>query len=285
VSSLYVKLDVNYDDDPAIIEAGEKAELLFVRGLVLAKRTLSDGFIADAQLPRTGLSGVAARAKRLVEVGLWVRDEDRGGYWIRSWSKRNPSKADVEQLVETRRENGRKGGLASGAARRSKQGASPDPNQLASDDAKQGAAATPEQPANPEQSRAETEQSKTPLGAAVPATQDSDGAPPGQKRPRDEIWDTMLEVCGLTGQEPTSSARGAWNRAAAELRGLKVTPDEIRTTAAAYRRQWPNVSLTPTALSRRWAEAQALTPPPDPVRRPEYFDLDAHYASTEGVAS
>ena len=97
-SNLYVKLDASSDDDPKILTAGEKAEVLYVRGLCLAKRILSDGFIADVHLPRFGLSNVNQRAKKLVEVGLWERVE--GGYVIVSWLKHNNSKNEVEAIKE-----------------------------------------------------------------------------------------------------------------------------------------------------------------------------------------
>ena len=97
-SNLYVKLDASYDDDPKILLAGEKAEVLYLRGLCLAKRILSDGFIADVHLPRFGLSGVQSRAKKLVEVGLWERAE--GGYLIRAWLKHNSSRDEVEAIKE-----------------------------------------------------------------------------------------------------------------------------------------------------------------------------------------
>lgn len=271
-SSLYVKLDVNYDDDPAIIEAGEKAELLYLRGLALAKRTLSDGFIADVQLGRMGLPGVKARAQRLVDVNLWIRDDDLGGYVIRTWSKRNKSKAEVEQLVETRAEAGKKGGIASGQSRRGKQ--------LASDSANQSAEPNPNQTPNPETEQRQSRAEQQPLGDAVPAPQETTGPPARPPRPPDPIWEALIDVCGLSGQEPTPSARGAWNKAAAELRGLKATPDEIRDHARAFRRRWPDVSMTPSALARRWAEAVADTPTPDPVRTVEIFDLDDHYERT-----
>lgn len=104
---LYVKLDASYPDDEKIILAGEKAELLYVRGLCLAKRILSDGFIADAHLPRFGLQGVEARARRLCQVGLWRRDDDAGGYWISSWLKHNPSAGQVAEIREKRRHAGK----------------------------------------------------------------------------------------------------------------------------------------------------------------------------------
>jgi hypothetical protein len=83
---LHVALDVDYADDEAIILAGEKAELLYVRALCTAKKSLSDGFVADAQIARYGLTGWQQRARRLVDVGLWRRDPTRAGYWILGWT-------------------------------------------------------------------------------------------------------------------------------------------------------------------------------------------------------
>lgn len=77
-------------------------------------------------------------------------------------------------------------------------------------------------------------------------------APPRKKRDPDPIWDALLEACGI--DEVTESARGAYNKAAGDLRGLNADPSEIRRRAAIYRGQWPIASLTPTALVRRWGE-------------------------------
>lgn len=104
--SLYVKLDTSYADDEKVILAGERAEVLYVRSLCLAKRILSDGFIADAHLPRFGLPSHAARAKKLCEVGLWRRDDAAGGYWIVSWLKHNPSAREVDRKRSKASEDG-----------------------------------------------------------------------------------------------------------------------------------------------------------------------------------
>lgn len=102
---LHVQLAVDYADDDKIIEAGEKAELLYVRGIAFCKRNWqTDGFISDGQLERVvaaGLPGAKARAKRLVDVGLWVRVEDDllgngRGYRVLAWLKHNPSRAEIE---------------------------------------------------------------------------------------------------------------------------------------------------------------------------------------------
>lgn len=89
------------------------------------------------------------------------------------------------------------------------------------------------------------------------ASDDAKGLP--KERPKDQIWDTMLAVCGLNGSKPTLSERGAWNKSAQALRAVNATPREIQARAVAYRKRWPNVSLTPTSLARRWSECVADT--------------------------
>jgi hypothetical protein len=97
----FAPLSAHYYDDDAVIAAGEKAEVLFTRGLAFASRKPNDGFISDLQLTTFRLPGVAARAKRLCEVGLWERVEDDllgtgTGYRISAWLKHNASKAEIE---------------------------------------------------------------------------------------------------------------------------------------------------------------------------------------------
>lgn len=97
----FAPLSANYYDDDAIIAAGEKPELAYLRGLAFAARRPLDGFISDRQLATLRLPGITARAKVLVEVGLWVPAEDDllgtgTGYRIRSWLKHNASKDEIE---------------------------------------------------------------------------------------------------------------------------------------------------------------------------------------------
>jgi len=77
---------------------------------------------------------------------------------------------------------------------------------------------------------------------------------PRPARERDEVWDSLLEACGVDTNQIPSSARGAYNRAVADLKAIGATPNEIRRRAAVFRGQWRDMSLTPTALARRWAE-------------------------------
>jgi hypothetical protein len=110
---LFVPLDVNYSDDPKILEVGYRAELLYVRSLAIAKRLASDGAIHRNHLYRIGADieddGGACMmwdlAKELVRAGLWVEDGD--GWVIAAWDRWNLTAAEVEE---------RKRGKARGAA-------------------------------------------------------------------------------------------------------------------------------------------------------------------------
>lgn len=107
----YAPLSSRYYKDDAVILAGERAELLYVRGLAFCAEVLTDGFISDAQLSRfvgAGLSGVATRAKQLADCDLWQRDDERGGWWVISWLKWNQSRDEINDKL--RADSDRKGG-------------------------------------------------------------------------------------------------------------------------------------------------------------------------------
>lgn len=91
-----------------------------------------------------------------------------------------------------------------------------------------------------------------------------DGKPLEHERPvrkQDPIWDALLAVCGVETGNVTRSARGAYNKSAADLRLLKATPEDIQDHAEVFRTLWPHVTLTPTALVRRWAETMPRKKP------------------------
>lgn len=105
----YAKLLANYAADDAIIAAGEKAELLFVRGLAFCATSDSDGYITDGQLLRVvgaGMRDAVARAKTLVREGLWERVED--GYQVRSWMKIHETAEEKGRARATDRERKRR---------------------------------------------------------------------------------------------------------------------------------------------------------------------------------
>jgi hypothetical protein len=93
----YAPLAATYFTDDDVMEAGEEAELLYVRGLAFcAGNPASDGYITDKQVTRVvgaGMSALTERVQALVAVGLWERLP--GGYAIRSWLKWNKSAEEL----------------------------------------------------------------------------------------------------------------------------------------------------------------------------------------------
>jgi hypothetical protein len=94
----YAPLSAHYYKDDAIAQAGERAELLYVRGLAFCADVITDGHISDVQLTRfvgVGMSDAKKRAEKLVEVGLWERNGC--GFIVRNWHKWNLSKAEIAE--------------------------------------------------------------------------------------------------------------------------------------------------------------------------------------------
>lgn len=101
--------------------------------------------------------------------------------------------------------------------------------------------------------------SESDLGTFPPDRKGEEGkgediAPKGANG-KDVLWEAMLKGCGIPlTAKPTGSERGAWNKALKDLRGAGATEQDIVRRCQAYRKLWPAVSLTPTALARRWNE-------------------------------
>jgi len=88
---------VGYYRDPAIIRAGEKAEVLYLRALAFTNDDQTDGHIDDAQLPlfTVGLGSLKPRIAALEREGLWQRNGS--GWNVRNWSKWNRTRAEIEE--------------------------------------------------------------------------------------------------------------------------------------------------------------------------------------------
>jgi hypothetical protein len=63
-----------------------------------------------------------------------------------------------------------------------------------------------------------------------------------------------MVACGVDTTQITKSSRGAYNSAVKDLREVEATPAHVTLRARRFRQQWPGVTLTPTALVRRWGE-------------------------------
>lgn len=77
---------------------------------------------------------------------------------------------------------------------------------------------------------------------------------PATTRPRDLLWDAVMFACEIDPDTISASARGAYNRAIRDLRAINATPEQVAEKAAGWRRSWSAVTMTPTALARRWSE-------------------------------
>jgi hypothetical protein len=105
----------------------------------------------------------------------------------------------------------------------------------------------------------------------------ADKPPESVTRKKDNLFETVAEVCGIGLTTLTRTARGQLNKAAKELREIDATDEQVRHKAKAYKAQYPNATLTPTALIKHWssfAELEKKHARPsvwDTYERPEYY--------------
>jgi hypothetical protein len=90
--SLFVKLDVNYVNNPKVIKAGLAGTGLHTKALCLAKATETDGWLDRSLLYREGADDALIDA--LIELRLFEADGDRVRPW--DWHDRNPSQAAID---------------------------------------------------------------------------------------------------------------------------------------------------------------------------------------------
>lgn len=86
-----------------------------------------------------------------------------------------------------------------------------------------------------------------------------------RRREADPVWDALLAVCAVDAEHLTTTARGAANRALKELKAVGATAAQIRASAQVFRKTWPEMRLTPSALVKHWAQLV----PPGPRSAPE----------------
>lgn len=73
------------------------------------------------------------------------------------------------------------------------------------------------------------------------------------ERPRNLLWDSVIEACGWNGQPLTKSQQGRTAAAVKELNEVNATPEQVKQRAANYRKKYPGMDVTPTALAANWA--------------------------------
>jgi hypothetical protein len=86
--------------------------------------------------------------------------------------------------------------------------------------------------------------------------------PPRAERPRDALFDAVVEVCGIDPKTLTASGRGAINNSLKQLREVEATPPQVQLRANRYRQQYRDAPLTPSALAKHWGSLTGASPPP-----------------------
>jgi len=71
---------------------------------------------------------------------------------------------------------------------------------------------------------------------------------------RADLFEALVEVCGLDLDELTKSARGATNRAAMELDDIGASPAGVEARAKVHRQRWPDCEVTPSSLAKNYAQ-------------------------------
>ena len=101
--------------------------------------------------------------------------------------------------------------------------------------------------------------------------------PKVERRAKDNLFETVAQACGINLTGMTRSARGQLNKACKELREIDATAEQVKAKAKAYRTQYPNATLTPTALVKHWSsfatvEKQKARPSVwETYERPEWY--------------
>lgn len=97
---LYSKLDCGFPDKPEVAEAGDLAELAYIRCMLRARAALTDGIIDRRTIGRwlVGIRGKpAAHMQRLVDVGLILVHPDGWCFPLEVWKRWNPLASEIEQ--------------------------------------------------------------------------------------------------------------------------------------------------------------------------------------------
>jgi biotin operon repressor len=80
-----------------------------------------------------------------------------------------------------------------------------------------------------------------------------------RKREPDLIFEAIANACGIDITQLTGTSRGQLNKAAKELKEIGATPEDVTAKAQAFRRQYEQATLTPTALAKHWPQLASAT--------------------------
>jgi hypothetical protein len=90
----FIRLSVNFADDPKIRAVSDAACMVFIRSIAYAKRTGSDGYLTRTCLELLG-NRPRTHAKALVDLGLWTPEGD--GYRIVAYDRWQETTDEIAQ--------------------------------------------------------------------------------------------------------------------------------------------------------------------------------------------
>jgi len=264
-TSLWVKVHVDVLDHPKFSQVDNDSFVMWVAAMSHSKKFLTDGVVKIEQLQK--LSHVKRWKKclqSLLENEIFALTSDGKSIEICGFLEWNPSEATVEEKREESRIR-----KAEWRARNAAEKAAKDSGHSGTD-AGQGDGTNNPVPLLREQS---TELQSTELQSTEsiyiaeaakekPAKEKADSV---STRPRNVVWDAVIDVCDIDTKSIPKSQSSLIGKVVAELAGLEATPEDIRARGGIYKRKFPNVPLTPTALLKQWA---GLTERSIPVGRP-----------------
>ena len=76
---------------------------------------------------------------------------------------------------------------------------------------------------------------------------------------KDEVWDAIMEACGVNAKTLNSNERGRYNKAVKLLKESGATSDEIFMRVRVYRRKFSGAAVTPIAVANHWSELDPAT--------------------------
>lgn len=100
-------------------------------------------------------------------------------------------------------------------------------------------------------------------------------------KPRDLLFDKLVEACGLNLAKMTKNERGKLNKAVGMLREVEATPEQITDNAKAYAKKFGSeCELTPLGLANNWAQCSATPAVPSKKTAAQLAD-DKHTQELE----
>jgi hypothetical protein len=236
----YVKVHDGMPDHPKIVDLTPAAKWALVSYWCYCGRNLTDGFVPNAVAVREGQDVVDELAK----AGMIDPVGDRRGWLCHDYLEHQRSAEQVAELKQKRRAAGSRGGRAKA-------------NAVASATASAVASASPFAKQSAKQMPWQT-------GSKVVADTDTDTdkeqvlAP--SARNRDELFEAVAEACRIDIKELTPQGRGPLNQAVKQLRTVGASPTQVKIRANRYRLTYPETTLTPSALSKHWAQLNGTKP-------------------------